>query len=155
MLVDAAMRHDWVWQTTNRAATSVWIPPGKAELTDAEAAAIEALVAASLGEGADRVSHIFETFDEAHHRHAEEPHYYLSILATDPAQTGHGYGLGLLAANLEAIDREHQPAYLEASNPANVPLYQRYGFEVDSVFDLPDGGPTVTTMWRPARQTTA
>ena len=43
------------------------------------------------------------------------------------------------------------PAYLEASNPANVPLYQRHGFELAGAFDLPDFGPTVHTMWREAR----
>lgn len=44
------------------------------------------------------------------------------------------------------------PAYLEPSNPANVPLYARYGFEVLGSFSLPGGGPGVVTMWRqPAR----
>ncbi|MGY9080371.1 MAG: hypothetical protein ACKVKB_06210 [Candidatus Nanopelagicales bacterium] len=41
------------------------------------------------------------------------------------------------------------PAYLEASNPANIPLYQRYGFEQVGEFAVAEG-PTVTTMWRPA-----
>src|SRR5437868_1776431 len=39
-------------------------------------------------------------------------------------------------------------AYLEASNPANVPLYERYGFRVAGAFDLPDSGPRVHMMWR-------
>ena len=42
------------------------------------------------------------------------------------------------------------PAYLEASNPANVALYARYGFDVFASFTLPQGGPEVITMWRDA-----
>jgi hypothetical protein len=40
-----------------------------------------------------------------------------------------------------------------ASNPVNVPLYQRYGFEPLGSFRLADPGPEVVTMWRPARPT--
>jgi predicted acetyltransferase len=78
------------------------------------------------------------------------PHFYLSLLGTDPRQAGHGYGLGLLADNLRRIDDLGAPAYLEASNTANVPLYERYGFEVLSSFQ-PTGGPLVFTMWREPR----
>ena len=88
-------------------------------------------------------------FEAAHPR--EEPHYYLSLLGTDPAQRGRGLGLALLADNLARVDAEGAPAYLEASNPANVPLYERHRFEVIGHFDLPDGGPRVHTMWRAAR----
>jgi hypothetical protein len=42
------------------------------------------------------------------------------------------------------------PAYLESSNPANVALYVRYGFEPHATIAIPHDGPTITTMWRPA-----
>lgn len=96
-----------------------------------------------------RVSRAFELFEAAHPR--EEPHYYLSLLATDPAHRSHGHGLRLLADNLRRLDAEGASAYLEASNPANVPLYERHGFKLLGAFDLPDGGPTVHTMWRTPR----
>jgi ribosomal protein S18 acetylase RimI-like enzyme len=41
------------------------------------------------------------------------------------------------------------PCYLESSNPRNVPLYERHGFEVTAEHWLPDG-PVMTYMWRPA-----
>jgi GNAT superfamily N-acetyltransferase len=120
------------------------------EMTDEQGEELEQLVAELLEPAeAARVYRAFELFEDAHPR--EEPHYYLSLLATDPRQSGHGFGLGLLAANLAAIDEEGMPAYLEASNPANVPLYERHGFRVIGHFDLPDGGPRVHTMWRDAR----
>ena len=87
---------------------------------------------------------------EAAHPH-DEPHYYLSFVATHDDHRGHGIGEQLLATNLERIDAEHQPAYLESSNPKNLARYGRLGFVPRDEFTLPGNGPTVTTMWRPAR----
>jgi predicted acetyltransferase len=53
-----------------------------------------------------------------------------------------------LAENLRQIDKSGMPSYLEASNPVNVPLYMRYGFEVLGSFTLPERGIEVFTMWR-------
>jgi ribosomal protein S18 acetylase RimI-like enzyme len=94
------------------------------------------------------VIHAFELFDRAHPR--EVPHFYLSLLGTRAEHRGRGYGLGLLAGNLRRIDEAGMPAYLEASNPANVALYERHGFEVRGSFKLPGDGPEVFTMWRDA-----
>ena len=65
----------------------------------------------------------------------------------------HRAGFEALAMNhdLELIDAEHMPAYLESSNPANNPRYASVGFEPHGEFSYPGGGPVVTTMWRPAR----
>src|SRR3954451_1389079 len=144
--VDGAMRFPWVWLTAGDTAASFWIPPGERELTEQQEEAVEQLLEELLGADAQRVLRAFELFEEKHPRN--EPHFYLSLLATDPQHRGRGDGLGLLAANLAAIDAAAMPAYLEASNPANVPLYERYGFRVVGAFDLPDGGPRVHTMWR-------
>jgi GNAT superfamily N-acetyltransferase len=126
----------------------VWIPPDGSELSDEQLGRLEPMLVELLGSGAGRVLATLDAFDAAHPH--GEPHYYLSLLGTDPAHYGHGYGLGLLADNLRIIDGEGMPAYLESSNPANVPLYERYGFRQIGAFDLPYGGPTVPTMWRPA-----
>ena len=58
------------------------------------------------------------------------PHWYLPIIGVDPCRQGAGYGSALIAYALQECDREHLPAYLESTNPRNVPLYQRHGFEV-------------------------
>jgi ribosomal protein S18 acetylase RimI-like enzyme len=146
LFVDGALRFPWVWLSAHETATSVWIPPGETEMTPELEGETERLLRELLDDGADRVLRAFELFEEAHPR--DEPHFYLSLLATDPQHRGHGYGLRLLAANLSAIDESGEAAYLEASNPANVALYERFGFRVNGAFDLPDGGPRVHTMWR-------
>lgn len=145
LFVRSARRYEGVWLDARAAATSVWIPPGGTELTPDEEVEMEQLLVELLGTGASRVLHAVEQFDAAHPK--DEPHYYLSLLGTDPAQRGHGYGLGLLAANLALIDAEGCPAYLESSNPANVPIYERVGFRTIGSFQLADG-PIVHTMWR-------
>ena len=53
-------------------------------------------------------------------------------------------------SRLERCDKQGMAAYLESSNPQNVPLYEHFGFQVTGVLDLPKGAPAVTTMWRPA-----
>ncbi len=146
LFVAGAMPYRWVWLAPGDVAASVWIPPGGSELSDDQEASLEPLLVSLLGNGASRVLRAVELFEAAHPR--ETPHYYLSLLGTDPVERGHGHGLGLLAANLALVDAEGAPAYLEASNPANVALYERYGFELAGSFELPDGGPTVHTMWR-------
>ena len=146
MFVDGAIRYPWVWLTPDNTATAVWIPPEGTEFSDEVTAAIEPTLAELFGEECSRVTSAFEMFDQAHPQGT--PHFYLTLLGTRAEHKGHGYGLGLLAANLRQIDEAGMPAYLEATNRANVPLYMRHGFEVLSSFTLPDGGPEVFTMWR-------
>jgi predicted GNAT family N-acyltransferase len=123
----------------------VWIPPGGTELSAAQEADVEPLLAGMLGGAADQVLRALELFDRAHPR--ETPHFFLTLLGTRVSTRGRGLGLDLLARSLDEVDALHMPAYLEASNPANVALYARYGFERHGSFTLPDG-PEVVTMWR-------
>ncbi|MEO8108298.1 MAG: GNAT family N-acetyltransferase [Actinomycetes bacterium] len=146
LFVEGAMRFPWVWLTQGETATSVWIPPNETELSDEQEAALEPLLVEMLGSRASRVLTGVEMFDQAHPRGV--PHFYLSLLGTSPEHRGHAYGLRLLAGNLRHVDEAGLPSYLEASNPVNVPLYLRYGFEVLGSFTLPEGGPEVFTMWR-------
>jgi GNAT superfamily N-acetyltransferase len=146
LFVAGAVRYSFVWLNHDEVAVSVWIPPGGTELSPDQEGELEPGLRDLLGPGADRVLHALELFD-AHHPH-DAPHHYLSFLATDPAHRGHGHGLRLLGDNLAVLDRLGSPAYLEASNPANVSLYERFGFAVHGHFEPFADGPVVTTMWR-------
>ena len=61
--------------------------------------------------------------------HPREPHWYLPLIGVDPAHQGKGYGDALMANALERCDRDRAPAYLESTNPRNISLYRRHGFE--------------------------
>ena len=51
---------------------------------------------------------------------------------------------------LAIADHKNMPAYLESSKERNIPVYQRFGFQVTGEIKLP-GEPTLYPMWRPAR----
>lgn len=148
LVAAAALAYRSAWLTGNCAAVALWIPPGKPELLSEDEARLEGLLVELLGGGAARVLETFERFDAAHPE--GEPHYYLSLLGTDPDHRGGGLGMGLLATTLKQIDAEGVPAFLESSNPVNTPRYERLGFAVCGEFSLSEGGPSVTQMWRDA-----
>jgi GNAT superfamily N-acetyltransferase len=143
--VIGARRYPWTFLTAGGEATAVWIPPDGTELTDDQEHALLPMLA-EVGVDIDRVEVVMDLLDGAHPH--DEPHFHLSMLGTHPDHLGHGHGLGLLASTLREIDRLNAPAYLEASNVANVPLYARYGFRPLQTLTLPDG-PDAVTMWRP------
>lgn len=84
-------------------------------------------------------------------RHPAAPHYYLSVLGTEPGRQGEGVGSALLAPVLERCDADGAPAYLESSKESNVSFYARHGFDVTERIELP-GGPPLWLMWREARR---
>jgi GNAT superfamily N-acetyltransferase len=149
LVAKAALSYESAWLIGDCAAVALWIPPGKPELRPEDEEGLEGLLAELLGDGAPRVLETFECFEAAHP--AAEPHYYLSLLATDPDQRGLGLGMGLLAATLERIDAEGAAAFLESSNPVNDHRYERLGFRRYGEFELPEDGPSVTQMWRDPR----
>jgi GNAT superfamily N-acetyltransferase len=149
LFVEGALRYPWSWLTSGGEAVAIWIPPGGTEMTPEQEQRLEHLATGLLGPAADGYLELLRRFDAAHPR--AQAHYYLSLLATDPAHRGKGIGMRLLAHDLDLIDAEHRPAYLESSNPANDRRYASVGFQPHGEFSYPGGGPVVTTMWRPAR----
>lgn len=103
---------------------ALWLPPG---VTPDE----ESLITL-MQQSADAAiqADLFAVLEQMGHYHPSEPHWYLSILGVDPTQQGKGYGSALLQYQLQQCDRDHQLAYLESSNPKNIPLYEQHGFQV-------------------------
>lgn len=125
------------------AVAALWLPPEidfDSEAFDAFFA--EAVSAEKHAEMADIVPG-FGSF------HPHEPHWYLTMLGVDPARQGRGLGSLMLKHTLRRVDETGLPAYLESSNPKNVPLYERFGFEVLGVIKG-SAFPPVTPMLRPA-----
>lgn len=129
-------------------AAALWDPPGawqqsRTEWLKSGPAMLMAMgTAVTRGQAAD---------DLMRRHHPEEPHWYLAVIGTDPTVRGGGYGQALMRSRLDRCDAEHAPAYLESSNPVNVPYYERFGFEVTGEMVLPDGGPSLIPMWRQPR----
>jgi GNAT superfamily N-acetyltransferase len=146
LLLEGAVDHGWIWTTADAGAATVWIPPGKPELTPAQEARVTEVFEELLGPDVWRSTLLGEAFEAAHP--AAPEHYYLSLFGTRPDLRGQGLGMALLADNLAHIDAEGVPAYLESTNPANLDRYRSVGFVDHGSFALGDDGPVVTTMWR-------
>lgn len=139
-----AFDHGTAYCTDDFAGSALWLPPGV--LPDEEA------LGAVLAEGiaAPRQEEVFALMEQVGASHPEVEHWYLPAIGVDPAAQGRGIGSALLSRSLETIDRLHQAAYLESSNPRNIPLYERFGFEVMGKIQF-GSSPVVTPMFRAAR----
>ncbi|AYA25991.1 MAG: GNAT family N-acetyltransferase [Rhodococcus sp. (in: high G+C Gram-positive bacteria)] len=127
---------------------AMWAPPGRWRSDMWTSLRLLPGFCAALGRYMKRGRQVDETLDAAH---PGEPHWYLSTIGTSPAARGTGLGTALMKAGLDRADAEHAPAYLESSKEANVPYYERFGFEVTRAIVVPDGGPTLWGMWRQPR----
>ncbi len=145
-LLRGAVRFPWVRLTEGHEAAAMWIPPGERELPPEQEDGLAAFSRDLVGgHGATFVEGL-----EAFEANLPTDEYHLDLLGTHTDHRGKGLGMALLKENLQRIDAEHMPAYLESTNPVNIERYEGVGFTQVGRFTLP-GGPTVDTMWREAR----
>jgi ribosomal protein S18 acetylase RimI-like enzyme len=105
-------------------AAALWLPPDAVP----DEAALAALVQNTVAK--NRQSDLFAIFEQMARFHPAEPHWYLPLIGVDPAQQNKGFGAMLMRHALAVCDREGLPAYLESTNPRNISLYLRHGFEI-------------------------
>ncbi|HEY8618440.1 GNAT family N-acetyltransferase [Phenylobacterium sp.] len=122
---------------------AMWLPPG----VTADPARMAALDMPGTADD-ERIAGKLREAMEQHH--PATPHWYLWTLGVDPRRQGRGLGSVLLRHALARIDADGAEAYLEASNPALVPFYERHGFEVAGLIEVEDV-PRLTPMRRRAR----
>ena len=130
--------------TDDDAATALWLPPGTQSDEEGLGAVIEDTVAGSLRSETDAI------FEQMAGYHPAGPHWYLPLIGADPAHQGEGHGHALMTYALARCDRDHAPAYLESSNPRNIPFYRRHGFEPLGAIQV-GSSPTLVPMLRPPR----
>jgi ribosomal protein S18 acetylase RimI-like enzyme len=93
---------------------------------------------------------LFAFFEQMGKFHPAEPHWYLPLIGVDPTRQNKGYGSMLMQQALAACDSAGMPAYLESSNPRNVTLYLRHGFEIAGTIQA-GSSPPMFAMRRAAR----
>jgi len=140
--------HGHVYSATPDAGAAVWAPPDVDLFDDAAITNMFTLLGEQIGARAEEVGNgLLEV--SAHHPH-DVPHFYLFILGTKRSQQGKGLGSSLMREVLDRCDRQGLAAYLESSNPRNVPFYERHGFKVTAEVALSPEC-TIRPMWRDAR----
>lgn len=103
---------------------TLWLPPG----IQPDGDAVERVLNETVTEPAR--SEAFGILELLGAMHPAEPHWHLAFAGVDPTRQGRGIGAALLQYTLARIDDEHVPSYLESTNPKNLHLYERHGFEV-------------------------
>ena len=121
---------------------ALWFPPGFGPNEEKFVEFLENTVNKDILEDGLRV---FESMDEYH---PNDPCWYLPLIGVDPAHQGIGLGTDLMKHALQRCDEDGLPSYLESTNPRNIPLYERHGFETMGVIQFGSSRP-VTPMIRP------
>ncbi|HUW04009.1 MAG TPA: GNAT family N-acetyltransferase [Acidimicrobiales bacterium] len=97
----------------------------------------------------ERLGVVFDFMEQVGASHPGVAHWHLPGIGVDPFRQGAGIGSLILSRSLAEVDCDGGVAYLESSNRLNVPLYQRFGFEVIAEIQAGDS-PTIWPMLRPA-----
>ena len=139
-----AFKHGTGHQVSGFQGAALWLPPGVHPDQEALGTVMKESVAA------DRQEQVFGVFERMARYHPSEPHWYLPLIGVDPMRQGKGYGSALLQYALRQCDKDRVAAYLESSNPANIPLYERHGFAVLGTIQV-GSSPPIVPMLRPHR----
>jgi ribosomal protein S18 acetylase RimI-like enzyme len=140
----ASFADETVWRLDDFVAVALWMRPGVDPDGDATVAKMKATVAP------DRHDDMLAMFEQMEDAHPTTPLWYLPWFGVDCHRQGEGLGSQLMSPCLDIVDRDHLPAYLDSTNPRNVPFYQRHGFEVTGKSQA-GSSPPVISMRREAR----
>ena len=137
-----------MYTTPERSGAALWAGPGRWREDLRESLMLLPMLPVLL----PRIVRSTHAVREIECRHPVAPHYYLSVLGTEPKQQGGGIGSALLGPVLRRCDSDDVGAYLESSKESNVDFYARHGFSVTERIELPEG-PPLWLMWRePSRR---
>ncbi|MGC4758440.1 GNAT family N-acetyltransferase [Micromonospora trifolii] len=125
-LFDKRVHRSSIFTIGGGASTAIWEPPaGQPAASVASHGSRE-----EAGYPAD-VSTRVESYDQAVHDALPTfAFWYLGVVGTHPNSAGRGWGRAVMRAGLDRASAEGLPAILETSNPGNVELYRRGGWEV-------------------------
>jgi ribosomal protein S18 acetylase RimI-like enzyme len=136
-----AFTHRSAYYVDGYAAAALWLPPNVYPDEDKLTSLAQRTVSEKIQKD------FLSVFEQMGHYHPSEPHWFLPFMGVDPSQQGKGFGSALLQHTLIRCDRENKLAYLESSNPRNIPLYKRHGFEILGSIQV-GTSPTIAPMLR-------
>jgi ribosomal protein S18 acetylase RimI-like enzyme len=142
--------HDLVFINESGNGAALWLPPGVAPNVPFHVSQFGMLFGMLRRGGLTSLRRGGELGRIMAEHHLHEPHFYLHAIGAMQGCQGRGIGSALLKHGVRLCDEAGYPAYLESSNIRNNPLYERFGFEITAEVMLPEDGPTMWLMRRPA-----
>jgi GNAT superfamily N-acetyltransferase len=136
-----AFDHETAYYIDDFAGAALWLPPEVHPDEDA----LVALFRETFSE--ERLEEAWVVLEQLDSYQPDAPFWHLPVLGVEPTQQRKGYGTALLKHVLARCDQENTLAYLESSNPENIPLYARHGFEILGMIQE-DGMPPLIPMLR-------
>ncbi len=142
------LQHGHVYFTADRQGAALWLPPGIL-MNPPITMGLVWTYFRRYGIGSIRRS--FSLLTQMKKSHPVARHYYLFAIGVRPEARRRGIGSALIRHVLSRCDSEQIPAYLENTNPRNIPFYLLHGFEVLQELTPTAGGPKLWTMLRQPR----
>jgi ribosomal protein S18 acetylase RimI-like enzyme len=139
-LFDKRVGKGTVWTIGPGLSVAMWDAPSNGTVEPAGGSPLDDLPA-------DARARVDAYDDTVHAALPGHPFWYLGVLGTHPDHKGRRWGRALIADGLRRAADDGLPAVLETSNPGNVDVYRRAGFEV--VRELTAGPLSVWVMERP------
>jgi ribosomal protein S18 acetylase RimI-like enzyme len=138
-----AFAHGSAYYVDGYAGAALWLPPDVQPDEDTLVAILQRTV--SEWEHPD----VFAILEQMGGYHPHEPHWYLPAIGVEAFHQGHGYGAALMEYALAPCDRDQTLAYLKSTNPRNISLYQRHGFEVLGTIQVGTSPPLFPMLRKP------
>jgi ribosomal protein S18 acetylase RimI-like enzyme len=123
------------------AGVALWLPPGVSPDEEPLGELVRRTAPAAIQPDLAKV------FDRMAGFHPKEPHWYLPVIGVDPSRQGQRLGDRLMTHALARCDADGLPAYLESSNPRNIPFYERLGFQALGQIQV-GSSPSIVPMLR-------
>jgi GNAT superfamily N-acetyltransferase len=139
----SAFAHGSAYYIDGHAGAALWLPPDVHPDEDALIALLQRTAAEQNQQDAAAV------MEQMGRYHPSEAHWYLPLMGVDPFQQGKGYGSALMQHALIRCDRDRRLAYLESTNPRNIPLYSRHGFELLGTIQVGSSPPIFPMLRKP------
>jgi GNAT superfamily N-acetyltransferase len=139
-----SFEHGSAYVSADFRGAALWLPPG----VHPNAEALERVFRDTAKP--EHQNDLLSTFEKMGEWHPNEPCWYLPMIGVEPNAQNRGVGRALMAHAVARCDQEGLLAYLESSNPRNIPLYKRHGFEVMGEIQIGEA-PLITPMLRQPR----
>lgn len=129
--VNYGLRYGQIDTTPDIAGVSIWLPPGQTHITTwrySRAGYLPLPLFIGCKQFFTKTMRSDNLVQQVHEEIMPGPHWYLWIVAVDPARQGKGIGAVLMRSGLQRADAQHLPCYLETYEKGNIPFCLRHGF---------------------------